>query len=165
MANQTIIAKKQEIVEEVKSKVKDATSVVLFDYRGLTDFETKEIRSALRENGASYKVYKNTLMKRAFNDLNIDINSSLEGPSALAYTNGDAVSPIKVLNDYAKEHPALVLKVGIVDGKVTDKDTLTQLAKLPSRDALLTMLAGSLIAIPKNLAIALDLYAKQKEEN
>lgn len=165
MANEKILAKKQEVIEEVKANVKDATSIVLFDYRGLTDNETKEIRRALRESGASYKVYKNTLMKRAFDDLKIDVNESLEGPSALAYTKSDAVAPIKVLSDYAKTHPALVLKVGIVDGNITDKDTLSRLAKLPSRDQLLTMLAGSLIAVPKNLAIALDLYAKQKEEN
>ena len=103
-------------------------------------------------------------MARAFKDLNIDVVSSLEGPSAFAY-GSDAIAPIKVLADFAKDHPALVLKVGIVDGEVSDKDTLTKLSKLPSRDTLLTQLAGALIAIPKDLAISLDLYAKQKEEN
>ena len=164
MANANILAKKQEIIDEVKAKVNDATTVVLFDYRGLTDNESKELRVKLREAGADYKVYKNTLMARAFNDLNIDLNSCLEGPSAFAY-GSDAIAPIKVLADFAKDHPALVLKVGIVDGEISDKDTLTKLSKLPSRETLLTQLAGALIAIPRDLAISLDLYAKQKEEN
>ena len=164
MANANILAKKQEVIDEVKAKTNEATTVVLFDYRGLTDNESKELRVKLREVGADYKVYKNTLMARAFDDLKIDVKDSLEGPSAFAYGN-DAIAPIKVLADFAKNHPALVLKVGIVDGEISDKDMLAKLAKLPSRDTLLTQLAGALIAIPKDLAISLDLYAKQKEEN
>ena len=164
MANANILAKKQEIIDEVKAKVESATTVVLFDYRGLTDNESKELRIKLREAGADYKVYKNTLMARAFSDLNIDVNACLEGPSAFAYGD-DAVAPIKVLTDFAKTHPALVLKVGIVDGEISDKQQLAELAKIPSRDGLLTMLAGALIGIPRDLSISLDLYAKQKEEN
>ena len=164
MANANILAKKQEVIDEVKSKVESATTIVLFDYRGLTDNESKKLRVKLREAGADYKVYKNTLMARAFNDLNIDVNASLEGPSAFAYGN-DAVAPIKVLTEFAKTHPALVLKVGIVDGEISDTKQLAQLAKIPSREGLLTMLAGALIAIPRDLSISLDLYAKQKEEN
>ena len=164
MANAGILAKKQEVIDEVKAKTEEATTVVLFDYRGLTDNESKELRVKLKEVGADYKVYKNTLMARAFDDLKIDVKDSLEGPSAFAYGT-DAIAPIKVLADFAKDHPALVLKVGIVDGEISDKDMLAKLAKLPSRDTLLTQLAGALIAIPKDLAISLDLYAKQKEEN
>ncbi len=164
MANVNILAKKQEIIDEVKAKVEEATTVVLFDYRGLTDNESKELRIKLRDAGADYKVYKNTLMARAFNDLKIDITSSLEGPSAFAY-GSDAIAPIKVLTEFAKTHPALILKVGIVDGEVSDQKQLAELAKIPSREGLLTMLAGGLIGIPKDLAICLDLYAKQKEEN
>ena len=164
MANVNILAKKQEIIDEVKAKVQEATTVVLFDYRGLTDNESKELRVKLRDIGADYKVYKNTLMARAFNDLNIDVNASLEGPSAFVYGN-DAIAPIKVLTDFAKTHPALVLKVGIVDGELTDQAALSELAKIPSREGLLTMLAGALIGIPRDLSISLDLYAKQKEEN
>ena len=164
VANVNILAKKQEIIDEVKAKVQEATTVVLFDYRGLTDKESKELRVKLRDTGADYKVYKNTLMARAFNDLNIDVNTSLEGPSAFAYGN-DAIAPIKVLTDFAKTHPALVLKVGIVDGELTSQAELAELAKIPSREGLLTMLAGALIGIPRDLSISLDLYAKQKEEN
>ena len=164
VANVNILAKKQGIIDEVKAKIQEAITVVLFDYRGLTDNESKELRVKLRDNGADYKVYKNTLMARAFNDLNIDVNASLEGPSAFAYGN-DAIAPIKVLTDFAKTHPALVLKVGIVDGELTDQAGLSELAKIPSREGLLTMLAGALIGIPRDLSISLDLYAKQKEEN
>ncbi len=164
VANANILAKKQEIIDEVKQRVEEANTVVLFDYRGLTDNESKELRVKLREVGADYKVYKNTLMARAFDDLKIDVKSSLEGPSAFAYGN-DAVAPIKVLTEFAKTHPALVLKVGIVDGEISDTKQLAQLAKIPSREGLLTMLAGALIAIPRDLSISLDLYAKQKEEN
>ena len=155
VANVNILAKKQEIIDEVKAKVQEATTVVLFDYRGLTDNESKELRVKLRDTGADYKVYKNTLMARAFNDLNIDVNTSLEGPSAFG---NDAIAPIKVLTDFAKTHPALVLKVGIVDGELTSQAELAELAKIPSREGLLTMLAGALIGIPRDLSISLDLY-------
>lgn len=164
MANAKILAGKQQIIDEIKQTTSDASTIVLFDYRGLTDNESKELRCALREVGSDYKVFKNTLMKRAFHDLDINLDESLEGPSALAY-GSDAIAPIKVLSEFAKTHPALVLKVGIVDGEVSDDKQLAELAKIPSREGLLTMLAGALIGIPKDLSICLDLYAKQQEEN
>ena len=124
----------------------------------------KELRKALREAGADYKVYKNTLMARALSDLNIDIDASLVGPSALAYGT-DQIAPIKILSEFAKKNDAIILKVGVVDGEISDKEKLAQLATIPSREGLLTMLAGGMIAIAKDLSICLDLYAKQKEEN
>ena len=164
MANTKILAQKQVVIDEIKDRISNANGVVLFDYRGLTDNEAKELRRSLRESGSDYKVYKNTLMSRALRDLNIDIDESLFGPSALAYSE-DQVAPIKVLTDFAKKHPAVVLKVGIVDKEVTDKAKLASLATIPSRDGLLTMLAGSMIGIVKDLSICLDLYSKEKEEN
>ncbi len=164
MANAKVLEAKAKVVEEIKTTTNNASTIVLFDYRGLTDNESKELRRALRETDSDYKVFKNTLMKRAFNELDIHVDESLEGPSALAY-GSDAIAPIKVLSDFAKNHPALVMKVGVVDGEVSDSNALAELAKIPSRDGLLTMLAGAMIAIPKDLSICLDLYAKQKEEN
>ena len=164
MANEKILAKKQEVIDEIKSKVQDNATIVLFDYRGITDNEAKELRKALREAGADYKVYKNTLMVRALSDLNIDIDASLVGPSALAYGT-DQIAPIKILSEFAKKNDAIILKVGVVDGEISDKEKLAQLATIPSREGLLTMLAGGMIAIAKDLSICLDLYAKQKEEN
>ena len=162
MANATILAKKQEVIDEIKSKINDSKGIVLFDYRGITDAEAKELRRSLRNSGADYKVYKNTLMARALNDLNIDLADNLTGPSALAYSE-DQIAPIKVLTDFAKKHPAVILKVGIVDNEITDKAKLASLATIPSRDGLLTMLAGGMIGIVKDLSICLDLYSKEKE--
>ena len=162
MANANILAKKQEVIDEIKSRITDSTGVVLFDYRGLTDAEAKELRRSLRETGSDYKVYKNTLMARALNDLNIDLADNLTGPSALAYST-DQIAPIKVLSEFAKKHPAVILKVGIVDNEVTDKDKLASLATIPGREGLLTMLAGGMIGIVKDLSICLDLYSKEKE--
>lgn len=164
MANAKILEAKQKVIDEIKERVENAKSVVLFDYRGITDAEAKELRVKLREANSDYKVYKNTLMSRAFDDLKIDIKESLVGPSAFAYGE-DQVGTVKILTNFAKEHPSLVLKVGIVDGELTSQAELAELAKIPSREGLLTMLAGALIGIPRDLSISLDLYAKQKEEN
>lgn len=163
MASAKILAAKQKTIDEIKNNVQSASTYVLFDYRGLTDGESKELRRKLRETGSDYKVYKNTLMARAFADLNVDIDANLVGPSALAFGT-DQVAPIKVLSDFAKNHDALILKVGVVDGVISDQTQLAKLANIPSRDGLLTMLAGGMMQIPKNLAICLDLYAKEKEE-
>ena len=164
MASEAILKQKQGVIDEIKDRVQSAKTIVLFDYRGITDSEAKELRVKLRESNSDYKVYKNTLMARAFNDLNIDLNESLNGPSAFAYSE-DQIAPIKVLAEFAKNHPALVLKVGIVDGEIADEAKLQEYATIPSRDGLLTMLAGGMIGIARDLSICLDLYSQQKEEN
>ena len=164
MASEAILKQKQGVIDEIKDRVQSAKTIVLFDYRGITDSEAKELRVKLRESNSDYKVYKNTLMARAFNDLGIDLNESLTGPSAFAYGE-DQIAPIKTLAEFAKSHPALVLKVGIVDGEKADQAKLAEYATIPSREGLLTMLAGGMMAIPRDLAIALDLYSQQKEEN
>ena len=126
--------------------------------------EIKELRIKLREAGADYKVYKNTLMSRAFDDLKIDFKDQLVGPSALAYSE-DQIAPIKVLSDFAKTHPSLMLKIGLIDGDVADSAKLQEYATIPSREGLLTMLAGGMMGIVRDLSISLDLYSQQKEEN
>lgn len=162
MASEAILKQKQGVIDEIKDRVQSAKTIVLFDYRGITDSEAKELRVKLRESNSDYKVYKNTLMARAFNDLGIDLNESLTGPSAFAYGE-DQIAPIKTLAEFAKSHPALVLKVGIVDGEKADAAKLAEYATIPSREGLLTMLAGGMIGIAKDLAICLDLYSQQKE--
>ncbi len=164
MANQKIIEKKQTIVEEIAGKMKEAASIVFFEYRGLTVTETNELRRKLRESGSEYKVYKNTLAQRALNEININLDDEMNGPKAIAFSS-DAIAPIKVLSDFAKEHQALELKVGIVDGEVADSKMLASLAAIPSREGLLTMFASGLLAIPKDFAICLDLHSKNLEEN
>ena len=164
MASEKILMQKQTVIDEIKERAQNAKTTVLFDYRGITDSEAKELRCKLRESNSDYKVYKNTLMARAFNDLGMDLSEGLTGPSAFAYGE-DQVAPIKTLSDFAKEHPALVLKVGIVDGEKADQAKLAEYATLPSREGLLTMLAGGMIGLVKDLSICLDLYSQQKEEN
>ena len=164
MANPKILEQKQLVIDEIKEKIENSNGVVLFDYRGLTDAEIKELKIALRQENSGYKVYKNTLMQRDLNDLNIDISEHLNGPSALAYSE-DQIAPIKVLANFMKKHKAVTLKVGLVDNEITTSDKLEQLATIPSREGLLTQLAGGMLAIPKDLAICLDLYAKNLEEN
>jgi len=164
MANQKIIEAKAKVVEEIEETAKNNASFILFDYRGLTAEETSELRKLLRENDAKYKVWKNTLTKRAMDNLKFDLDNELEGPSAIAFSN-DAVAPIKVLSTFAKEHSALEIKGGIVDGKVTSLEEIKALSTIPSREGLLTMLAGGLIGTVRDLSIALNLYSEQKEEN
>ena len=164
MASEAILKQKQVVIDEIKERVEAAKTIVLFDYRGITDSEAKELRCKLRESNSDYKVYKNTLMARAFNDLGIDLNAELNGPSAFAFGD-DQIAPIKTLSEFAKNHPALVLKVGIVDGEKADAAKLAEYATIPSREGLLTMLAGGMIGIERDLSICLDLYSQQKEEN
>ena len=163
MANAKILEKKSLVVDEIKGKFENAKSVVVFDPRGLNVAEVTELRKALRESGSDYKVYKNTLTKRAFDKLSINLDDCLEGPSAIA-TSDDAIAPIKVLADFAKDHPALELMGGIVDGKETSLSELKELATVPSRDGLLTMFAAGLMEHVKNVAICLDLHSQNLEE-
>lgn len=163
MASQKNLEKKSEIINEITTATKENSSFILFDYRGLTAEETAELRKLLRENDSTYKVWKNTLAKRALDSLNYNLDECLEGPSAMAYSK-DAIAPIKVLSDFAKTHKALELKGGIVDGKVASLDEIKELANIPSREGLLTMLAGGLIGTVKDLSIALNLLSEQKEQ-
>ena len=164
MANAKILEKKAEVVSEIKGKFENAKSVVVFDPRGLNVSEVTELRRALRDNGSDYKVYKNTLTKRAVDSLDIELGDYLEGPSAISFSE-DELAPVRVISDFAKKHDKLELKAGIVEGKVVDAKELTKYAAIPSRDTLLTMLASGLMGTVRNLSICLDLYAKQKEEN
>jgi len=163
MANQKIIAKKQETVEEIVNKINESSAVVLFEYHSLTANETIELRKKLRESGSDYKVYKNTLVKRALDKLNINMDEELNGPKAMAFGT-DAIAPIKTLSEFAKTHPSLVMKIGYVDGNITDINELKQLATIPSREGLLTMLASSLMGVVKDLSICLDLYGENLEK-
>lgn len=162
MANIKIIEQKSNIVDEIVNKVKEANTAVIFEYQGLTVTETNELRRKLRETGSDYKVYKNTLAKRAMDILKIDLGE-LEGPKAIAFGT-DAIAPIKTLSEFAKDHPALQLKIGIVDGEVADEAKLKVYASIPSRDTLLTQIAAGLMQHVKNVAIDLDLHMKNLEE-
>ena len=162
MASEKIINMKKEVVSEIVDKVKNSESVIVFQYQGLTVAETNELRRLLRDNDSDFKVYKNTLVTRALNDLKLDINETLEGPKALAFGT-DAVAPIKVLRDFSKKHPALELKVGIVDGEVADTNMLKELSNIPSKEGLLAMFASGLVQHVRDIAIGIDLHIKNLE--
>ena len=119
MANAKILEQKSLVVDEIKGKFENAKSVVVFDPRGLNVAEVTELRRALRESGSDYKVYKNTLVKRAVNSLDIKLDEFLEGPSAISFSS-DELAPVKVISEFAKKHTNLELKAGIVEGKVAE---------------------------------------------
>ena len=162
MANPKILAEKQVIIDEITNNVKDSSSFIFLDNNGLTVSETMELRRKLKESGSELKIYKNTLIARALKDLNIDLADKLNGPTTVVFGN-DTIEPIKVANEFAKNHEKLVMKIGIVDGKVTEIDELKKLATVPSRETLLTMFASGLLAIPRDFAICLDLHSKNLE--
>ena len=162
MPSKKILEEKKQIVKEISEKAKDAKSLVLFDYRGLTDDTIKALRTKLKENDSEYKVYKNTLLKLALKDLDINMDEYLEGPTAIAFSK-DEIAAIKVLADTAKKNENLVLKAGFVEGNVCDQAKLKEFASIPSREGLYTMLAAGMIGIVRDLSIALKLYSEQKE--
>ena len=162
MANPKILEKKQVVIDEITSNVKESSSFIFLENNGLTVDETMELRRKLKESDSELKVYKNTLVARALKDLDIDLADELNGPKVVAFGK-DIIEPIKAVNDFIKTHDKLVMKVGIVDGKITGLDELKKLATIPSREGLLTMFASGLLAIPKDFAICLDLHSKNLE--
>ncbi|MFA5603545.1 MAG: 50S ribosomal protein L10 [Bacilli bacterium] len=163
MANQKILEKKQEIIDEISNNIKESQSVVFFEYSGLSVVDLTELRRNLKESDSEFKVYKNTLAERALNDLEIDLKDYLVGPKAIAFGK-DAVAPIKILSEFAKKNKALEIKVGIVEGKITTIDTLNELAKIPSREGLLTQVASGLMGVVRDLSICLDLHSQNLEK-
>lgn len=164
MANAKILEQKQVVIDEIKEKFANAKSIVLFDPRGLKVSEVTELRRSLRESGSDYKVYKNTLAKRAIADSGLELDNYLEGPTAISFSS-DELAPVKIISEFAKKHEALELKAGVVEGKVANVEELNSYAAIPSREGLLTMLAGGLMGTVRDLSICLDLYSKEKEEN
>ena len=156
---------KQPIVQAIAEDVKDAASVVLVDYRGLTVAQDTELRKQLRDAGIVYKVCKNTMMKRAFEGTELAaFEEHLEGPSAIAISKDDATAPARILCKFAKDAKALELKAGVIEGTVYDVDGLTELSKIPSREELLAKLLGSMQSPITNLARVLNQIAEQGGE-
>ena len=153
---------KQPIVEEISASLKDAQSLVVVDYRGLTVAEDTQLRKTLRENGISYKVYKNTYVSRAVEGTEFEsLRTVLEGPSAFAVSTEDATAPARVLAEFAKKAPKLEIKAGIVEGTYYDAAGMQQIATIPSRDVLLSKLLGSLQSPVTNLARVLNQIAEK----
>ena len=156
---------KQPIVDEISEKINGAQSVVVADGRGLTVAQDTELRKALREVGVQYKVYKNTLIKRAFEGTDFaQLDEYLEGPSAVAISKDDATAAARVLYKFAKNNDKLEIKGGVVEGKVYDAKALEPIATIPSREELLSKLLGSLQAPITNFARDIRQVAEKKAE-
>lgn len=152
---------KQPIVEEISASVKDAQSVVVVDYRGLTVAQDTQLRKQLREAGITYKVYKNTMMNFAFKGTDFEsLSEVLEGPSAIAISTEDATAPARVLAKFAKEAPALEIKAGVVEGTFYDATGMQAIAAVPSREELLSKLLGSLQSPMANFARVINQIAE-----
>jgi large subunit ribosomal protein L10 len=164
MANAKIIAEKQRIVDEIAAKLKESSSTVIADYRGLNVAQVTELRKQLREAGVEFKVLKNSLISRAAENAELSaLNEVLTGPTAVAFGKEDAVAPAKILNEFAKKNEALKIKGGVVEGRVVDTAQIEALASLPSREGLLSMLLSVLQAPLRNFALAVKAVADKKE--
>ena len=153
---------KQPIVQEISEHVKDAQSVVIVDYRGLTVAEDTQLRKQLREAGITYKVYKNTLMNFAFQGTEFEsLAPVLEGPSAIAISTTDATAPARVLAKFAKTAPALEIKAGVVEGSFYDAEGMKAIAAVPSREELLSKFLGSIQSPIANFARVLKQIAEK----
>jgi large subunit ribosomal protein L10 len=157
---------KVAVVEEVRAKFTSAGAAVLTEYRGLNVSAISQLRRQLREAGGEYKIYKNTLVRFAAKDLGLEIEELLTGPTAITFIEGDAAAVAKALRDYARVNPALVVKGGLLGTKSLSAEQIRALADLPSRDVLLSQLAGAMAApmqqfagllqaLPRNLAYGL----------
>ena len=162
MASEKILNEKKVIVSEVIDNIKNSESVILFQYQGLTVAEMSELRNKLNEVNSSVRIYKNTLLKRALDELKINMDEFLEGPNAILFGE-NLLEPIKIISEFAKDHEKLNIRVGIISGDVASLETIKEYASIPSREGLLTMLAGGMIQYVKDLSISLNLYAEKLE--
>jgi len=165
MANPSIIAQKEQFVNELAEKLQKAQSIVMFDYRGLTVAEDTELRAAMRKAGVEYVVVKNSMMERAVvkEGIHESVHEMLKGPSAFAIGYDDAVAPAKILKDTVKKLKKCEIKGGIVNGKVTDAAGIDALADLPPKEVLIARMLGSMMSPIRGLAVALDQIAKKND--
>ena len=156
---------KKQIVAEIAEKFRASKSTVIVDYRGLNVAEITELRKQLREAGVEFKVYKNTLTRRALAEVGLEgLNDVFTGPNAIAFSNEDVVAPAKILSEFAKDHEALEIKAGVIEGNIATIEEINALAKLPSREGLLSMLLSVLQAPIRNFALVTKAVADKKEE-
>lgn len=153
---------KKPIVEEISAAIKDAQSVVLVDYRGLTVAQDTELRKQLREAGITYKVYKNTMMNFAFKGTDFEtLAPFLDGPSAVAISTTDATAPARVLAKFAQTANKLEIKAGVVEGTLYDAEGMKAISAIPSRDELLSKLLGSIQSPIANFARCMNQLAEK----
>ncbi len=161
-----IIEAKKQLVDEIAEVLSNSVSTVIVDYRGLTVAEVTDLRSQLREAGVEYKVYKNTMVRRAAEKAGIEgLDEFLTGPTAIATSSEDAVAAAKVISGFAKDHEALEIKSGVMEGNVITAEEVKTVGSLPSYDGLVSMLLSVLQAPVRNFAYAVKAIGEQKEEN
>lgn len=158
---------KQGIVSEIVEKLNRAQSVIVVNYKGITVEQATELRNKFRAAGIDYKVYKNTLVRRAVKEIGkfekFD-DENLVGTNAIAFGYEDAVAPAKVIADFAKNNPIVEFKMGYVEGEFYNAQGLEALSKIPSREELIAKLLGSFKAPVSNFVYMLDALAKKKSE-
>ncbi|MFC7365935.1 MULTISPECIES: 50S ribosomal protein L10 [Bhargavaea] len=160
-----ILEQKQALVDEISGKLKEAASVVVVDYRGLNVAQVTELRKQLREEGIEFKVYKNSMTRRAAEASGLEaLNEYMTGPNAIAFSKEDVVAPARIINNFAKDNDALEIKAGVIEGNVATLEEVKALAELPSREGLLSMVLSVLQAPIRNFALATKAVADQKEE-
>ena len=165
MASEKILNQKKEEVAKLAEKIKEAKVVLLTDYRGINVSDVTGLRTRLRKADVEYKVIKNNITRRALQECKIEgLDDVLEGPTAVIMGNNDYLEACKAIYEYAKDNEFYKIKGGIIDGKVVSVEEIVTLAKLPSRETLLSMLAGALLGNISKLAVALDQVSKQKAE-
>lgn len=161
----SVLEQKKQVVADIAAKLNSSKATIVVDYRGLNVAEVTELRKQLREAGVEFKVYKNSLVRRATAEVDLsELDEQLVGPTAIAFSNEDVVAPAKVLNSFAKEHEALEIKAGVIEGRIASMEEIKALAELPSREGLLSMLLSVLQAPMRNFALATKAVADQKEE-
>ena len=165
MANQKIIDLKQEQVKGIAEKMSQAKSVVVAEYRGLTVEKTQDLRRQLRNAGCEMLVLKNNISRRAAQSVGYEgLTSDLKGPNGVIFAFEDSVAAAKVLHEFAKKNPKLIVKSGVVDGDFYEQAQIKEIASLPNKDILLAMLATQLYGPLRELAIGLDLLTKEESE-
>lgn len=164
MASETILKQKETEVKALAEKFKEAKVILLTDYRGINVSDDTMLRNDIRKANAEYKIIKNNIIKRAL-DLNgeSELDSLLEGPTAVVIGNEDYLEPAKVIYNFTKKNEFYKIKGGVIEGKVMTAEEIITLAKLPSKETLLSMLAGSLLGTISKFAVALDQVRLQKE--
>ena len=164
MASENILKQKEEEVSKLAEKLKEAKIILLTDYRGINVADVTKLRADLRNTNSEYKVIKNNIIKRAL-DANGEsgLDDLLEGPTAIVIGTEDYLEPSKVIYNFSKNNEFYKIKGGIIEGKVMTAEEIITLAKLPSRETLLSMLAGALLGNISKLAVALDQVKVQKE--
>ena len=164
MASEKVLNQKKEEVTKLAEKIKEAKVVLLTDYRGISVSDVTDLRTKLRNSSVEYKVIKNNITRRALAECNIEgLDDVLEGPTAVIMGNNDYLDACKTIYEYAKENDFYKIKGGIIDGKVVSVDEIITLAKLPSKETLIGMLAGALLGNISKLAVAIDQVRIQKE--